>query len=127
MKKSRLTILVVLVFLCLIGIVYAAVDISSEGTRVGATEHINFVGPTVSESGGVTTVSSAALTKAITIAEDLYVTKGVTVDGGIYMTGKNGLSNFYMKNAAGKCSMCTLSSSSTAMACSANAYCPPGF
>ena len=74
----------------------AAVQVQSGGTRVGLTETVNFSGPTVSESNGVTTVDSTALTGTIAVTgsvntstfldADTYVHADTYVDADTYIT-----------------------------------------
>lgn len=117
MKKIILS-LVILVALA--GAAFAAVQINSSGTRVGTTDKLDLYGPTVTESGGVTTINMRY------IDSDLYLADGVNIDGSIYLTGDGGMYRpLILRQPDGGCSSCGVDVAGTTWACG-DITCPAG-
>jgi len=117
---------VLLVSTLMAGVAFAAVVIYSEGTRVGPTDKMLLVGPTVSESGGRTTVDSTAMQGPVTVDDDLYSDAGLMADGSLYLTGGSGnLTYIYLRQSDGGCSQCNVDAAGTTFTC-VDASCPAG-
>jgi len=76
MKKVFLMVCLVV---GLAGLSYAAVDVRSDSTVVGKTEKLNFVGPSVTQSGTVITVDTGTITGNTAITGNLSATGTLTL------------------------------------------------
>lgn len=125
MRRKATFVLTGVLIVCSIVAAYAAVEIRSEGTKVGPTDKIDMYGPTITQSGGLTTVDVTALTE-VTVAGDVYADTGLIVDGSIYLTGADGMYKpLLITQPDGGCSMCGVDAAGTTFSCVDRA-CPAG-
>ncbi|MCQ9208865.1 MAG: hypothetical protein NG712_05755 [Omnitrophica bacterium] len=123
---KKVPFLTTLLLLTLVTAAFAGVVIYSEGSRVGPTDKLLLVGPTVTESGSRTTVDLTEITGSLTVDDDIYSDAGLMADGSLYLTGSDAdPSLIFLRQDDGGCSRCGVDTAGTSFSC-VDVSCPAG-
>jgi len=136
---KRLLVLALVIVICIAGVAYAAVEVKTAGTKVGLSDSFDFYGPAISEDDKDTIIDTRSHTGdftvsgeiygvgILTIADDVYLLKGITMDGSLYLTGDNDASDnpIVIRQPDGGCSSCGVDDAGSTFSCH-NITCPSG-